>query len=113
MDVSTATLQPSCFFPTRAPQPATRDRASSLSFVRTSYRSISLSSKITNGCLLPVKQPAGLLPAATVGDTTAVPHDCSRQKNCLFLILLTPHWLKMNPEEVVKGGRERWCGGLG
>ncbi|CAL2235325.1 unnamed protein product [Prunus armeniaca] len=77
MDVSTATLQPSCSFPLRAPKTATRDRASSLSFVRTSYRSISLSSKITNGCLLPVKQPVRPVAAATVGDTTAVPNDCS------------------------------------
>ncbi|PQM41504.1 uncharacterized protein Pyn_20655 [Prunus yedoensis var. nudiflora] len=77
MEVSTATLQPSCSFPLRVPKTATRDRASSLSFVRNSSRSISLSSKITNGCLLPVKQLVRPVAAATVGDTTAVPNDCS------------------------------------
>ncbi|XP_062027770.1 uncharacterized protein At4g37920 [Rosa rugosa] len=80
MEVSTATLQPSCSFPLRAPKTITSDRGSSLSFIRTSSKNSSLSSKPIKGFQLLVK-PVRLrrlsVVAAVVGDKTSVPSDCS------------------------------------
>ncbi|KAL6179786.1 hypothetical protein ACLB2K_046457 [Fragaria x ananassa] len=81
MEVST--LQPSCSFPLRAPKTITSDRSSSLSFITTSSRNFSLSSKTTEGFHILVK-PARLrrlsVVSAVVGDKTTVPNDCSSEE---------------------------------
>ncbi|KAL6177009.1 hypothetical protein ACLB2K_053641 [Fragaria x ananassa] len=81
MEVST--LQPCCSFPLRAPKTITSDRSSSLSFITTSSRNSSLSSKTTEGFHILVK-PARLwrlsVVSAVVGDKTTVPNDCSSEE---------------------------------
>ncbi|XP_050376735.1 uncharacterized protein At4g37920 isoform X2 [Argentina anserina] len=78
MEVST--LQPSCSFPLKPPKSITSDRASSLSFVPTSSKTLFLSPKPSKGFQLLVKR-ARLrrlsVVAAVVGDKTSVPSDCS------------------------------------
>ncbi|KAB2614519.1 hypothetical protein D8674_036535 [Pyrus ussuriensis x Pyrus communis] len=108
--VSTATLQPSCSFPLRAPKTATRDRVSSLSSIKTSPKSISRSSSITKGCDLVVKKPVRLrwsyVIAATVGDTTAMQNSCSSGQELLISGLLIPRLLKISPTtEMVRKGK--------
>ncbi|KAL6179542.1 hypothetical protein ACLB2K_051056 [Fragaria x ananassa] len=81
MEVST--FQPCCSFPLRAPKTITSDRSSSLSFITTSSRNLSLSSKTTKGFHILVK-PARLrrlsVVSAVVGDKTTVPIDCSSEE---------------------------------
>ncbi|RXH90864.1 hypothetical protein DVH24_006809 [Malus domestica] len=115
MEVSTATLQPSCSFPLRAPRPATRERVSSLSSIRSSPKSISLSYSITKGCDLVVREPVKLrwssVVAATVGDTTAVPNSCSSGEELPVSDSSNPISVEDQPSGNGEKGEEK--GGIG
>ncbi|KAB2634584.1 hypothetical protein D8674_040778 [Pyrus ussuriensis x Pyrus communis] len=115
MEVSTATLQPSCSFPLRAPKPATRERVSSLSSIRSSPKSISVSYSITKGCDLVVREPVKLrwssVVAATVGDTTAVPNSCSSGEELPVSDSSNPISVEDQPSGNGEKGEEK--GGIG